>query len=67
MRLKNKKYKVGDTIKFSTTTRDGKTTATRKIKSVLPNGIICVRFNGWDEYQLYSSSLDKIIEHIPAK
>jgi hypothetical protein len=65
MKLFSTKYKVGDRIKFSTITRDGKTTATRKITSIR-NGVVCVRFNGWSDYQLYSNNLDKIIEHYPA-
>lgn len=60
--LNPKNYKVGDTIKFSTITRAGKETVTRKITYVGSMGI-GVRYNGWNPYYLTDPRLDKIKEH----
>lgn len=54
-----KQAKVGDSVKFSVTTRGGRQTATRKIVAN-DNGILYVRFNGWPKFELGVFPGDKI-------
>jgi hypothetical protein len=61
-----KNIKVGDTITFTTITREGKQKGKRKVIEVSGFGI-GVRFNGWNPYWINNPRLDKIIKVERAK